>query len=151
MKELQEINPNKEQASNAMIMFLTLNTAGFTIIPVSIIAFRATAKPPTLPIYFAIVNCHLWWYDCRPNFMYHHPKIKWDAVLTAWVVGIVSFITGLTYLFSTMPKRYYGSSEQYFRWNYYFLCHYYLYSFAFLKKINVYTDLLLMEQKKDLK
>ncbi|MCB0508915.1 MAG: hypothetical protein KDD21_11515, partial [Bacteroidetes bacterium] len=29
MNELQEINPNKEQASNAMIMFLTLNTAGF--------------------------------------------------------------------------------------------------------------------------
>ncbi len=44
MKELQDINPKKDQASNAMIMFLTLNTAGFTIIPVSIIALRATAK-----------------------------------------------------------------------------------------------------------
>src|SRR3954468_242590 len=43
MNELQEINPDKSRASDAMIMFLTLNTAGFTIIPVSIIAFRATA------------------------------------------------------------------------------------------------------------
>jgi len=40
MKELQEINPDKEVASNPMIMFLVLNTAGVTIIPTSVIAIR---------------------------------------------------------------------------------------------------------------
>ncbi|MDM4765756.1 spore maturation protein [Pelomonas sp. SE-A7] len=42
MKELQEINPEKDQASNAMIMFLVLNTAGITLIPTSVIAIRQT-------------------------------------------------------------------------------------------------------------
>lgn len=40
MKELQEINPDKELASNPMIMFLVLNTAGVTLIPTSVIAIR---------------------------------------------------------------------------------------------------------------
>ena len=43
MKELQEVNPNKETASNAQILFLVLNTSGLTLIPTSIIALRATA------------------------------------------------------------------------------------------------------------
>jgi spore maturation protein SpmA len=40
MKELQEINPDKAVASNPMIMFLVLNTAGVTLIPTSVIAIR---------------------------------------------------------------------------------------------------------------
>ena len=43
MQELQTINPDKQTASNPMIMFLTLNTSGLTIIPVSIMAYRARA------------------------------------------------------------------------------------------------------------
>ncbi len=53
MKQLQDINPDKEKASNAQIMFLVLNTSGLTIIPVSIFALRAKADSPTevfLPI-----------------------------------------------------------------------------------------------------
>lgn len=53
MKELQEINPDKERASNAQIMFLVLNTSGLTIIPISIFALRSGAESPTevfLPI-----------------------------------------------------------------------------------------------------
>lgn len=53
MKELQEINPNKDTASNAQIMFLVLNTSGLTIIPISIFALRSGAESPTeifLPI-----------------------------------------------------------------------------------------------------
>ncbi len=58
MKELQELNPDKEKASNAQIMFLVLNTSGLTIIPVSILAYRTAAGSgnPTevfLPILFA--------------------------------------------------------------------------------------------------
>ena len=41
MQELQSINPKKDTASNSMIMFMTLNTSGLTIIPVSIMAYRA--------------------------------------------------------------------------------------------------------------
>lgn len=43
MQELQSINDKKDTASNSMIMFLTLNTSGLTIIPVSIMAYRAKA------------------------------------------------------------------------------------------------------------
>jgi len=43
MQELQSINSKKDTASNSMIMFLTLNTSGVTIIPVSIMAYRAKA------------------------------------------------------------------------------------------------------------
>lgn len=40
MRELQDLNPQKDTASNAMIMFLVLNTAGITLIPTSVIAIR---------------------------------------------------------------------------------------------------------------
>ncbi len=40
MSELQTLNPQKERATNAQIMFLVLNTSGLTIIPVSIMAYR---------------------------------------------------------------------------------------------------------------
>ena len=43
MQELQSINKVKDTASNSMIMFLTLNTSGITIIPISIMAYRAKA------------------------------------------------------------------------------------------------------------
>lgn len=43
MKELQDINPDKDTATNAQIMFLVLNTAGITLIPTSVIALRMAA------------------------------------------------------------------------------------------------------------
>ena len=43
MQELQSLNDKKDTASNAMIMFLVLNTSGLTIIPVSIMAYRSQA------------------------------------------------------------------------------------------------------------
>jgi spore maturation protein SpmA len=42
MRELQELNPKKDVASDAMILFLVLNTAGLTLIPTSVIALRQT-------------------------------------------------------------------------------------------------------------
>ncbi len=41
MKELQELNPSKDTASNAQIMFIVLNASSITLIPVSIMAYRA--------------------------------------------------------------------------------------------------------------
>lgn len=43
MKELQELNPQKDTATNAMIMFLVLNTAGIALIPTSVMALRLAA------------------------------------------------------------------------------------------------------------
>lgn len=49
MERLQELNPKKDTASNPMIMFLVLNTSGLTLIPVSIMVYRAQmgAAQPT--------------------------------------------------------------------------------------------------------
>lgn len=41
MNSLQELNPNKDTASNAQIMFLVLNTSGLTLIPVSVMVYRS--------------------------------------------------------------------------------------------------------------
>lgn len=50
MQSLQELNPDKEKASNAQIMFLALNTSGLTVIPVSILAQRAILEQPIPPM-----------------------------------------------------------------------------------------------------
>lgn len=141
MKELQEINPDKEQASNAMIMFLTLNTAGFTIIPVSIIAFRATAHAanPTdifLPLLIStyggmiagLIACTLL------------QKIKWDLVLSAWVLGIIAFIAGITYLFSTFSKETMQVVSNLLGGLIIFSVIITFITLAFLKKVNVYES-----------
>lgn len=49
MEQLQALNPKKDTATNPMIMFLVLNTSGLTIIPVSIMVYRAQlgAEQPT--------------------------------------------------------------------------------------------------------
>lgn len=41
MEELQELNPKKDTASNSMIMFLVLNTSGLTLIPITLMTYRA--------------------------------------------------------------------------------------------------------------
>ena len=58
MQELQELNAKKETASNSMIMFLVLNTSGLTLIPVTVLLYRAEmgAANPTdvfIPILIA--------------------------------------------------------------------------------------------------
>ncbi len=58
MEQLQELNPKKDTATNPMIMFLVLNTSGLTLIPISIMVYRAQmgASQPTdifIPILLA--------------------------------------------------------------------------------------------------
>jgi len=58
MEQMQELNPKKDTASNPMIMFLVLNTSGLTLIPISIMVYRAQmgAAQPTdifIPILLA--------------------------------------------------------------------------------------------------
>ena len=60
MEQLQELNPHKERASNPMIMFLVLNTSGLTLIPVSIMVYRAqmgAAQPTDIFIPILLATC----------------------------------------------------------------------------------------------
>ena len=107
MEELQSINDKKDTASNAMIMFLTLNTAGFTIIPVSILAFRmeAGAANPTdifLPLIIAtyaslLVGMITVALVQRINLL--------DKVVLAYMGGLIAGLAGLVYAVKNMPEE----------------------------------------------
>ncbi len=107
MKELQEVNQEKETASNAQIMFLVLNAAGLTIIPVSIIVYRAqlgAANPADifLPILISTFCASLTGLISVAIIQ----KINlFDRVILAYLGGLTAFIAGLIYYFSTLPKE----------------------------------------------
>ena len=63
MQELQTLNAQKDEASNAMIMFLCINASGLTLIPITIMMYRAqlgaaNASDVFLPIYAGYVHFH---------------------------------------------------------------------------------------------
>lgn len=101
MNDLQEINPQKDTASNAQIMFLVLNASGLTIIPVSILALRAAngAANPTdvfLPIliatYFSTLSALI--YVCirqKINLLQRNILLTMGG-LTAFIVGMLLFL-----------------------------------------------------------
>lgn len=107
MNSLQELNPNKDTASNAQIMFLVLNTSGLTLIPVSILAQRAIlgAANPTdvfIPILIATVISSL----AGLTYIAVKQKINlMNPVVLAWLGGIIAFIGGIILLFNGMPKE----------------------------------------------
>ena len=107
MNELQSLNPEKDTATNAQIMFLVLNTSGLTIIPISIMVYRAelgAANPADvfLPIlittYFAtlaaLVGVAL---VQKINLL--------DPVLLGWLVGVTAFVSGIVWLFAGMERE----------------------------------------------
>ena len=61
MQQMQELNTKKDTATNPMIMFLVLNTSGLTIIPTTILAFRASygAAQPT-DVFIPILMLRSW-------------------------------------------------------------------------------------------
>jgi len=105
MKELQEINPDKETASDAQILFLVLNSAGLTLVPVTIIAFRAQlgAANPTdvfLPILLATFFATLGGLVVTSFFqkvqLRHPVTIAWLAGLSAAVFGTLWYFARLS-------------------------------------------------------
>jgi spore maturation protein SpmA len=107
MKELQEINPDKEKASNPMIMFLVLNASALTIIPVSIMAYRAQlgAVNPSdvfLPILIATFCSTLVGF-LSVSFFQKINIFQKEIILT--LLGLITFIGGLTWIFSTLSKE----------------------------------------------
>ncbi|WP_207420453.1 nucleoside recognition domain-containing protein [Desertivirga brevis] len=102
MGSLQELNPSKDSASNAQIMFLVLHTSGLTILPISIIAQRAIlgAADPTdifIPCIIAtyvatvvgMIVVAIWQ---RINLF--------QPVVMAWLIGLTSFIAFIVWYFT---------------------------------------------------
>ena len=104
MKELQELNPRKDTASDAMIMFLVLNTSGLTIIPISIMMYRAqyhAANPSDVFIPILIAT------SCATLFGLVLCCLRqgirlWDRVILGTVLGGGLLIGGAAWGFSQM-------------------------------------------------
>jgi spore maturation protein SpmA len=107
MTELQEINKDKDTASNAMIMFLVLNASGLTIIPISIMVYRAQlgAADPSdvfIPILLAtffstlagIISVSLFQ---RINLL--------NKVILLYLGGFTLLVSGIIWYFSTIPQE----------------------------------------------
>ncbi len=106
MQELQTSNHNKDTATNAQIMFLVLNTSGLTIIPISVMAIRATklaANPSDifLPILLAtffstLVGIITVSVVQRINLF--------DKIIMAYLGGFIVLIGGFIYWLNTLSK-----------------------------------------------
>lgn len=102
MQELQTLNPNKDTASNAQILFLVINTASVTLFPVTVFAYRAQlgAADPTdvfIPILIATYISTLFGFIAvavvqRINLF--------DCVILAYMVGLSLLVGGLTLWFA---------------------------------------------------
>lgn len=106
MQELQELNPDKDRASNPQIMFLVLNTSGLTLIPISIMVYRAqmgAANPADvfLPIllttfFSTLAGIVAVAFVQRINLF--------DKVILAWLLGLSALVGGIISLFTMLPK-----------------------------------------------
>ncbi len=107
MQSLQELNPNKETASNAQIMFLVLNTSGLTLIPVSILMQRkilGAADPSDVFIPILIAT----YFSTLIGLLFVAIKQKinlFDRVLLGWIVTCTSCIGLLVWYFSTLTQE----------------------------------------------
>ncbi|MBB6461342.1 nucleoside recognition domain-containing protein [Flammeovirga kamogawensis] len=107
MKELQEINPKKDTASNPMIMFLVLNTSGLTLIPITVMMYRSQlgAATPTdvfIPILLATSISSL----AGLLIVSIYQKINlFDKVILAYIGGLVALIAGTITLFYNLSSE----------------------------------------------
>ena len=107
MKEMQEVNPKKDTASNAQIMYLVLNAAGLTILPISIIVYRTQlgAVNPAdifIPILISTFAASLTGMISVAIIQ----KINlFDKVILAYLGGLSAIIIGIIIYFSRLPKE----------------------------------------------
>lgn len=101
MSDLQELNPDKDTASNAQIMFMVLNASGLTLIPVSILALRASngASNPTdifLPIliatYFSTLSALIYVSIKQKINLFQKNILLTLGTLTAFIIGLLVFL-----------------------------------------------------------
>ncbi|MDQ6608935.1 MAG: spore maturation protein [Bacteroidota bacterium] len=107
MQSLQEINPSKTVASNSQIMFLCLHAAGFSLIPVSVIAVRAamhSANPTDI-----FVPCMITTFVATMAAMFivsFKQKIRlFQPVIIAWVGGFSALIVLLVIYLSSLNAQ----------------------------------------------
>ena len=104
MKEMQSLNPNKDTASDAQIMFLVLNTSGLSLIPLTILIDRSVvgAANPTdvfIPIMLATFFSTL--AGMIAVALYQRINLL-DPVVLAYLGGATAVIGGIIYYFSTI-------------------------------------------------
>ena len=96
MESLQSLNPEKEKATNAQIMFLVLHTSGLTIIPLTIISYRLAANSQDaasifIPCVLATIGTTL----ASIMMVGWYQKLKWDKVLIGWLLGLIILLVGI--------------------------------------------------------
>ena len=107
MREMQETNPDKQVASDAQIMFLVLNTSGLTLLPISIMVYRAQLGavnpsdifiPVLLATYFSTLAGLI--------AVAIYQKINlFNRVVLLYLGGITLVIAALIWYFSTLDKE----------------------------------------------
>jgi spore maturation protein SpmA len=106
MESLQSINPKKETASNAQIMFLVLHTSGLTLIPLSIITYRlAVGSTQATSVFIPCVAGTVITTLASIFVVSFKQKLKWDFVLVAWLASITAIIAALLFFVSTLSDE----------------------------------------------
>lgn len=106
MQEMQKLNPRKDTATDAMIMFLVLNSSGLCLIPISIMMYRAQggAANPTdvfIPILIATAIATL----VGLTALCIRQRIRMDAVIWSWLLGIGLAVAAITSFFMRLPAE----------------------------------------------
>ena len=106
MQQLQELNPKKGSASDAMIMFLCVNASGLTLIPVTIMMYRAqlgAANPSDvfLPILLATFTSTL---VAIIAVCVRQQISLFQRTLAFFLGGAILFVVGLAWLFYALPQ-----------------------------------------------
>lgn len=107
MKEMQETNPSKDTASDPQIMFLVLNTSGLTILPISIMVYRAQlgAVNPS-DIFLPILLATFFSTIAGLISVAIYQKINlFDRVILLYLGSITAIIGGIIWYFSTLPQE----------------------------------------------
>ena len=107
MKEMQDLNPDKDTASNAQIMFLVLNTSGLSIIPLTILIDRSVvgAANPTdvfIPIMLATFFSTI--AGLIAVSIYQRINLL-DKVILAYLGGVTLLMIGIIVFFSTLSQQ----------------------------------------------
>ena len=142
MTQMQEVNPVKDRASNAQIMFLVLNTSGLTIIPISIMVYRAQLGavnpsdifiPILLATYFSTIAGLI--------AVAVMQKIKlWDKVILLYLGGMTAFIVAIIIYFSNIEKEQIAIVSRVVSNVFLFSVIIAFILLAFIRKVNVYES-----------
>lgn len=104
MQELQSLNPQRDTASNAQILFLVLNSSSVTVLPVTIFLYRAQlgAADPTL-VFIPILLATLASTMAGLLVVMLIQKIRLDAVLLAWFGAFFLLMGSFIYWLTALP------------------------------------------------